>query len=648
MELKVNMNYRKIFKKEKYFWLILCITILACYGFTLTNFSVGVDDEAMYQYFYGTWSLNQGRIGEYFLKYIFDVYSFMPFWHDFLAILLITFSLLLWIYLFEKASDNKFDNKQATIFACTMISFPYIAKSFIFSVSTIGFGVVFILAAITLIFFYNSMFGDTAKGKNYLLAILIASIGLLIGENTAVVILIGFFIIILLNSIYDDKNLKSFSQYGYMFLKLIVMLIVALLFRKILSGLVLNLYSIQKVAYTSNYIAYDFNNIIFSFYKFVKQVLYHFFIQETKDISLIVYRITGIIVILTAIYNSIKKHNFVISLVAIAVILSPLSLCFITGNWNLPGRTLSPMSLFVGFGASLLYLLLKDIYIKQIKLRYISYIFVFYILLYQSKEMNVIFYNDYLTSRLDVEKMDSIMHDLQSESNGILEKPVLFVGIPSSYYIDFSKTELNSIFNWDRMWNTNSELQSGRIYGFFNMFGYSIKGPSIIDESYIRKEISDMSIYPQKGSIKETEEYFIVKIGNTSSENYSIDKESFKEKLGLSLNINTAYCIDYIECKDNIFSISGWGVINGLSSDNYTAEILLSSDINQCMVTTNKTISTDITEHFNDGTNYNSARFYANSIDLNYLDSGVYTVNLILDNGTDKVLMQLDQTIVIK
>lgn len=639
--------FKSILKRDKFFWISYIITILACFGFTLTNFSVGIDDEIVSEYINGGSLIMQGRPGEPLLSHIFNVYEFLPFWHDFIAILIITLSILFWIFLFENASDNNFDNKHASIFACIAVSFPIIAKSFIFTISTIGFGLCFLLSGITLIFFNYAVF-ETKNNKirNYSLAFIFSLFALLIGENSAVILVIGFFMILLLQS-DKSENHKCLIEYFIIFVKFVFMIILSLIIRKIIAISMINIYNYTKFDYTSSFIMHDFQNLALSIVKATKSIIFKFFINKTTDINIIMYRISAIAICLFMISRFVKKRNIYLLLFGVGLILSPLALCFISGNTSLPDRTLIPLSYFAGFSLSILYTTVKNIKIGKVNIKYFIYVLVFYIVLYQSKEMNVIFFNDYLNYKLDVEKMNTIMHDLQKESNGNLTKPVVFIGIPPNYNLDYSKTQLNSIFKWDRSNSPEEEFSGRRIRSFINMHGYNVQAPTNYDEKKIRQVILGMTMYPADGYIKDYGDYFIVKLGEALYECSNLNTKEFEKQFEDSVDVPISLWIDGLSYENELLTMNGWAVINNLPSKECLIKIVLSGKNNQYIISTHVNGGSDITAYMGDGTDYDGSRFLVYNWNTSVVEPGNYEVNLIIQSKNQNVYTKTGKNILV-
>jgi len=129
--------------------------------------------------------------------------------------------------------------------------------------------------------------------------------------------------------------------------------------------------------------------------------------------------------------------------------------------------------------------------------------------------MTKIFYVDYKKYQLDVNKMNQIMYEVEKTSS--IEKPIIFIGVPNGYNLGTKDIQGVSLFIWDRAVSAEYELDSGRLYNFFNLHGYNIKKPdkSEIDIEKIKTQVSKMNVFPKEGSVVDYESYTIVKLGES-------------------------------------------------------------------------------------------------------------------------------------
>ena len=78
--LKEYKEQIKYFIKNKKYMLTIMLVMLLSYGFTITHYSIGVDDLCFDRYVNSTYILSQKRWGTWGLYNIFRITEFTPFW----------------------------------------------------------------------------------------------------------------------------------------------------------------------------------------------------------------------------------------------------------------------------------------------------------------------------------------------------------------------------------------------------------------------------------------------------------------------------------------------------------------------------------------------------------------------------------------
>ena len=63
------------------------------------------------------------------------------------------------------------------------------------------------------------------------------------------------------------------------------------------------------------------------------------------------------------------------------------------------------------------------------------------------------------------------------------------------------------------------ELQSSRLYEFFRQHGYDIYPPQFYNTDKLKIQIEGMAVWPKFESIKDFDDYVIVKLGNSFLDN---------------------------------------------------------------------------------------------------------------------------------
>lgn len=516
---------KTVLNRGKLYWICVSITAALCYGFTLTNFSVGVDDERFKIFSTrGEWAA-QGRWGSYVTKYLFNSYEFLPFWRDFIAVLLMIFGVTLWCYFIQKYSNDFFNKNSLIVFACVAISFPYIASAFILEMLTIEIGLIFALSALSLLFaakfFIKASENDLPKHtwKYLIVSILLLTYAISFYETSCSFFLTGIFILcIILSSTSSNKNEYSTKKCIGIFFSLIFVLLASIILWKIIGVLVVKTLSMQMSGYTNHMIAYDKNNLFQSFITFVPNWFKMLIQNAATDMADFTFIFSTVVVIAISTYLSIKNKKWIILLFGIGCVLSAQSMYFLTGYLWLAKRSLYSMCVLTGFACALLFAVLENVHVGKLKLRNVVAFVMVLIVFYQSKSLNQVFFTDYLRYQMDISTMNTIALEIEKTQSENTKKPVAFVGALNEYNLKLGDIEGHTLFMWDRIYTVDQELASVRIFDFMNMHGYNIQKAENVNPEKLKKQILDMPTYPRNGYVKDCGDYIIVKIGKSQLE----------------------------------------------------------------------------------------------------------------------------------
>ncbi len=497
---------------SKYYYLCISFVVILCYGFTLTNFSMGIDDEAFKAYFENNSLLYQGRWGYVILKRIFNSYEFLPLWRDLIAICLIVAGLTMFNFILKTYTNNLWNNTLSIIFTCISISFPYIASMFVFMMTTIETGMVYLLVSFSLHFYFCWHF----KKKHWIN--LIYSIGTLtfaisFSETSPVIFLLIFFITCFLRTLITNEESKL-TKVLLSILKIFILIFISIVFWEIVKIILQKILNVPNSSYVNNYITYNFSGVV----PFLNS-LKHFIVTQfntiiagfkldyaTKTVSLSIF-----VTLISIIFLAIKNKKISIFIYGICILISAFALSIVTGNPSLPHRALTCLSFLVSFAFCLLYIIFRNISIKKFKFKYIVLFLVIVNIFYQSKQMNRTFFIDYKGYQYDITMASQIYHDLKAVTDN---NKVIFVGTPPDFNQVVEPSVGNSLFVWDRHELLQLELRSTRLYEFFKQHGYDIY-PTEYDIGNLKTQINGMPNWPKTGSIKDCKDYTIIKLGKS-------------------------------------------------------------------------------------------------------------------------------------
>ncbi|MDE7100460.1 MAG: hypothetical protein K2O05_01240, partial [Anaeroplasmataceae bacterium] len=324
---------------------------------------------------------------------------------------------------------------------------------------------------------------------------------------------------------------------------------------------------------------------------------------------------------------------------AILNILLSESVIFATGNSEMPIRSYCfNYALFIGLTIIYLFQVVK---INKSFTVILSCVIVFLIGV-QSREMELLFYEKNNTFEKDKNTAELVLESIEEESGMFHanKKPVIFMGFLNGQNIGYGEVEETSIFNWDRNSSVHLEEISHRIYKFYEKLGYSINMPSgEVDYSEIRKMISTMPSFPEDGCVKETDDYIVVKLGDSLCEiltDFNIDDYQKEPLLGN---------LDGFSYENRMLSMTGWLIRPGENSFNYNMSLVLIGNDASYKIRIDEQTRKDITTYMSDGKDYDLSGYRYSSYLPKYISGGEYQIYIETINGSEKYLHNLGKTI---
>ena len=185
--MKLFNNYKKDFIKflsNKKLMSITILVMLLAYGFMLTHFSIGVDDLCLDRYVNGTYILSAGRWGTWLIYNLLNLNTYIPFWVDFVTLLLLLFTAILLCVFIKRITNNKLKDISYILFTCGFISFPIISCFMIYLPTKLTVVLSNLIMVIVLIILYESFFCSYKINKRkYLFICLILSFSIYMYES---------------------------------------------------------------------------------------------------------------------------------------------------------------------------------------------------------------------------------------------------------------------------------------------------------------------------------------------------------------------------------------------------------------------------------------------------------------------------------
>lgn len=503
---KYSNLVKDFFIKEKLLLVLLSITCLLSYGFTITHFSIGIDDTSFARYYREGGLLSQQRFSGVFLDKIFGFQEFAPFWYDLVAVLLLFCAAIIWCILFKSISNNKLSSGSLIVFSTLFVSYPLINEIFIYMTASISICLGYALSGIALTLAYEYILNK----KHIVLGVASAAImcfTVALYESFAVVYLCGIFAILILHFLFSNNNESAkgqFSKYLLYIAKFLAILMTGVILSSIVSNLLLYFLKITNMRMSSKHIYWLEAGTLTDKISLLFTNIYHsFIISEVLYIPIIIFSLTFSISLIYAIILSAQRKSFLLFFMMIGLAVSNISLSIIQGIVT-PNRACQSFAIFIGFTWMLIFLLLPKVKWQ----RFLVGCLVFFIVFTQTRDLSQWFYNDY--KRYEQDKMVAYQVSFTIKGKiGDSVKAVVFIGYANEYpNIKFNQTNGQSVVRWG---GYAFGEHSTELYKFLEMNGQYFTRPTEAQFDKANSRASSMPVWPSDGSVKEFDDFVVVR-----------------------------------------------------------------------------------------------------------------------------------------
>lgn len=620
----------KYFCEKRVYVLLVLIGGLSAYGILLFNPMIGIDDESL-SYYIESGLIAQNRVGWSLTSKIINIYELLPFWTHFIGLILFILSVCMIVMLADNVCGNRFSKLTITLCICMGFSFPYISKFAIYEGNLATIGLCLGLSALA-VYFYE-LFWNTRLVR-YIFTAVLCMWGIFLFEKAYIIYVFQIWFMIKLVS--GQVRIKDFF-------KLVIYLATGILVYCLSYFSIFFIQQYTKIApsgYTSFYIKYSFTGWN-EFINTIKTFLTDYFDMLARQFSTtggFIIIAAMVIILFYGIFYACKTKQISYLAGSIGCVILSNSIYLITGNANMPLRTICFSYALCVISAFLclerLFLDLKLTELKIAKFRFLVYCI---LLLKCSIDMENVFNTKYISYSKDVAMMKEIMFKIYEADGLNTNRPVVFMGIPNNSNYSWKETEESSIFVWDRAGSDFAEERSERIYNFFRLHGYDINRPaSEADYKMIRNEIATMESFPSDTSIKVLSEYIICKLGDSSCEILNSDQLMQYVKLD---STNIFYNMDYFYYNNRYVSCGGYLALKDSTNFSNNYSIIFNNENNIYKIRTMEVTRQDITEYFNNGINFDNTGFKIDGYVSNYVNPGYYQIFIGIENGNEKFLV---------
>jgi hypothetical protein len=500
---EVTISIKSLLQSKVYLSALILVTI-AAFGFEVTHFSLGHDDFGVNQYLnfesssYGN-MLQQGRLTHLILYYLTGLVDVVPFLNNFLSAALLAFSSLLLMALFDTAAGGQFTTSQKILFSSLYVSYPIIAFKFIYDLDVVVTMLGYVLVALATIFGFA--FLQSRRYRDAIIAVVCLFFGIGAYESfNAVFVCIVLFTLIML-VLFRETGFRSLVKWG-LILAIILVISFAAYYGavKVLQALTNNMPYERTTLFNSG----------FPILRSLKQIAVTLF--NPQVFFAIEFVVIVFLAFIEAIYFSIRHQR--ISIFLLFAVLGLFTFFVPIIQMALYYRICQTFNLVVAG----IVLLALEILRNRRAFRVASICVVALLVVWQLRDINLWFFQDWANYQKSVYAINRIATDLQAGFD-VEEKPVCFANRNYEHYL----------MTWDAEKN-QYEIGSAPLITAVDFLGESTS-PDLIQlfkyqeyrflieptpaQAEMAKEHSkNMPGYPEPGYIEEFQGIIIVNIGD--------------------------------------------------------------------------------------------------------------------------------------
>ncbi len=522
---------KKFIDQNKRFLFLLAGACVLSYGFSITHYSIGIDTTRTQYYITDLGLVGQGRLTGILIDRLLFPLGQIPFWSLSVGIMFLYCAVVLLAMLFTRILKDRVNQNALTIFGTVMVSYPMLNETYIYG--HIGYNINFLLTALVLYSLYDLLSGFSIKKAILPAIIMVFSISY--NESYCAVVLVGTFIILILQLISAEGEKLSLKKAFLFFVAVLGILVAAIIAEKVVEKAAILVLHPQSLGGANNDMEWQQYGILGAAKLLSIGIIYRYILSAYWYFPTAALCVSALIIVVVSIYLAIGKKRPIALLLAAGLLLSVISLSLIKGHVA-HYRMCTAFAPFIGFTAMLVYLLLNKKW-----MRIIYGVLMIVLVVNQTRALNNWFVNDYLRYENDKEIALQTAKDLERDFD--TSKPVVFVG-NTAMAPQVNKVATNGlpIIGWATITGQSDE----QMHIFMLMHGHEfVEGTqSMIDNGRMLAE--NQAVYPKEGYIVDYDDFIVVNYGNEYKWRLLDKEKAVKEWYTNTLTALTGMDRDYV------------------------------------------------------------------------------------------------------
>jgi len=488
----------------------LLVVFLSIYGYQIFNFTLSLDEEIHMAGFKenATWC-HEGRFSITVLKdLLMEFGMYQPCLSNFLAdVLLLVTGLCIFSLIVDKLARNRPDKYLSLVFLTGFLSFPsVIAESQSFSTYCVEISFGMFCTALAVI--YLDRYFVTGKRRNLVLNIFLLVFSLGIYQSMAE-LYISLVMIYFLVSVLNEKDVKNRKAAIYLrkILSSVVFFVIGLAVFYLIYKIAISIHRVESsIEYINGFSDWDLEYGVFaSLSRSIGQLVVTLSQTQIPGIQYFTYyMVTGMLLTVFFLIAYPNLKGALCGGLTLSITISGYFIWIGLAATSLPFRAWLASPVVCGF---LYFMAAYMIRTKLSKKYYIICQLVISVVLFrQVQTINELFYNDHIRMEKDVTFARELYYDICRET-GIpsAETPIVFIGAVDLGADDaiIKNPYVEKYFGANclgySLWRRAQEPQ--RMQGLYDSLGYTLDIQNCSDREMIVYAWSNMTVYPQRGSI---------------------------------------------------------------------------------------------------------------------------------------------------
>ncbi len=510
----------------------ILLTAALSFGYFLTHYSISLDDLSGYRYSHGE-LLAQGRFTWTLIAALLGLGENVPFWPDLIGCILLVIDSVFFAVLFRAASHRQVGILPCALFSCLYLSYPLVNEIYSYANLTIfiGGGTLLALTALWFLFRHPGIL-------SFLGAIVLLLFVCSWYESVAVVYVCAVLALLLLQSREHGSPLRRLGSLLLEGVRYALPFIIAFALESVVAKQLMVSLSISPSQFGANKFAWANGEILTTLQELLGNFFFQYGVKGLWYLPITILNLCVVVMLILGVRECAARRSFTPLLLYVGFLLCLVLLSLVQGSAS-AYRTCQVFPVFVGLTGLLTLDAAAEA--RRSGVQHICLALALLLLCLQIADLNRWFMIDYARYQEETATACAIGDALQDYD---LTKPVLFVGhytlsdqwyrasyvssqdfrvaaleaihlfpaidTSGDYCLKIQGNYMKSYLDWgvDAFFEVNTELLK-----FFTLCGYPLVQGSAAQYAEGSALAQSMPGWPDAGSILDTSNFILVKLG---------------------------------------------------------------------------------------------------------------------------------------